>query len=127
MARIFHPLLLILARATHAELATMIDCLKTENRILRSKLPKRVRLTPAERQRLGRRDKPLGRIMGELKKLGLQVSKGIVGKILKENGFDLGPHRGEGTWHEFLRMHAQTLWACDFFSKKVWAVGGLVE
>jgi len=24
-------------------------------------------------------------------------------------------------------MHAKTLWACDFFSKKVWTLGGLVE
>jgi len=187
MARFFHPLLLILARATHAELARMIDYLKTENRILRSKLPKRVSLTPAERERLVRRGKPLGskikelitivtprtfarwvkgetnpvgrrkppskggrtrkpeevrqlvvqmarenawglgRIMGELKKLGLSISKGTVRNILKENGFDPGPRRGEGSWDEFLRMHAKTLWACDFFSKRVWTLGGLVE
>jgi len=24
-------------------------------------------------------------------------------------------------------MHTKTLWVCDFFSKKVWTVGGLVE
>jgi hypothetical protein len=24
-------------------------------------------------------------------------------------------------------MHATTLWACDFFAKKVWTLGGLVE
>ncbi len=180
-------MLLILARATHAEPARMIDYLKTENRILRSKLPKRVSLTPAERERLVHRGKPLGskikesitivhprtfarwvngetksigrrkpqskggrprepeevrqlviqmakenawglgRIMGELKKLGLRISKGTVRNILQENGFDLGPNRGEGSWDEFLRMHAKTLWACDFFSKKAWTLGGLVE
>jgi putative transposase len=167
-------------------MAQMIDYLKTENRVLRSKLPKRVRVTPAEREQLVKRGKPLGakikqlltivsprtfarwasgetksigkrkeskggrprkpqevrelvvqmakengwglgRIMGELKKLGLKISKGTVRNVLLENGFDLGPKRGEGSWDEFIRMHAMTLWACDFFSKKVWTLGGLVE
>jgi hypothetical protein len=27
----------------------------------------------------------------------------------------------------FLRRHAQTLWATDFFTKRVWSVRGLVE
>ncbi len=163
----------------------MVDYLKTENRILRSKLRKRISLTSVERQRLvtrgktlgkkikelitivsprtfarwmsgetksvgkrtaktGRPRKPeevrrlvvqmannngwgLGRIMGELKKLGLTISKDTVRNILLENGFDLGPTRGEGSWDEFIKMHAKTLWACDFFSKKVWTLGGLVE
>jgi putative transposase len=34
---------------------------------------------------------------------------------------------GDGTWDEFVRRHAATLWACDFFSKKVWTLGGLVD
>jgi hypothetical protein len=38
-----------------------------------------------------------------------------------------GPKRGEGTWDEFLKRHAATLWACDFFSKEVWTTKGLVE
>lgn len=187
MPRIFHPLVLLLTRATHTELARMVDYLKTENRILRSKLPKRVDVTPGEREQLVKRGKPLGkkikdlltivsprtfarwmsgetksvgkhkepskggrprkpeevrqlvaqmakengwglgRIMGELKKLGLPISKSTVRNILLENGFDLGPKRGEGSWDEFIKMHAKTLWACDFFSKKVWTLGGLVE
>ena len=187
MARIFHPLLLLLARASQAELARMVDYLKTENRILRSKLPKRVEVTPAEREQLVKRGKPLGRklkelvtivsprtfarwingesksvdkkreaaqggrprkpeevrqlvvqmarengwglgrILGECKRLGLTISKGTVRNILVENHFDLGPQRGEGSWDEFLKAHAQTLWACDFFSRKVWTLGGLVE
>jgi hypothetical protein len=180
MARVFHPLILLLARATSNELAQMVDYLKTENRILRSKLPRRVDLTPAERERLVKHGKPLGtkikelitivsprtfarwlngetksvgkqpgkggrprkpeelrqlvvqmakdngwglgRIMGELKKLGIMIAKGTVRNILLENGFDLGPTRGEGSWDEFMKMHAKTLWACDFFSKKVWTL-----
>jgi putative transposase len=39
MAKFFHPLILLLARATQAEMAQMVDYLKSENRILRSKLP----------------------------------------------------------------------------------------
>ena len=38
----------------------MVDYLKTENRILRRKLPKRVKITPAEREQLVKRGKPLG-------------------------------------------------------------------
>ncbi len=30
-----------------------------------------------------------------------------------------GPERGPGTWDEFLKRHASSLWQCDFFSKKV--------
>jgi putative transposase len=50
-----------------------------------------------------------------------------VRNILLENGFELGPKRGPGTWVEFIKIHAKTLWACDFFSKKVVTLGGMVE
>ncbi len=46
--------------------------------------------------------------------------------ILKEHGLDLGPKRGEGTWDEFLKMHLETLWACDFLTKEVWTLHGKV-
>jgi len=42
--------MMLLARATQAELAAMIDYLKTENRILRAKLPKRLDVTIAEKR-----------------------------------------------------------------------------
>ncbi|CAN5461351.1 hypothetical protein BH11PLA2_BH11PLA2_50630 [soil metagenome] len=47
--------------------------------------------------------------------------------MLVENGFDPGPKRSEGTWAELVRRHRETLWACDFFSKKVWTTAGLVD
>jgi putative transposase len=47
--------------------------------------------------------------------------------ILKENGIDPGPKRGKGTWDEFLRTHAHTLWQCDFVSKPMWTATGLVD
>ena len=46
------------------------------------------------------------RILGELKKLGIRnVSRSTVVNILKENGFDPRPKRGEATWDDFLKRH----------------------
>jgi putative transposase len=183
VAKLLHPLLLLLARATEPKMVRMIEYLKAENRILRSKLPKRITVTPAERNRLVKLGKKLGtaikdiitivhprtfarwvsgesagkkpkkagrprkpeeirnliiqmakdsgwgyrRIFGEMKKLRIKVSRSTVARVLKENGFDPGPKRGDGTWDEFIRRHVKTLWACDFFTKKVWTLRGLVE
>src|SRR5580698_4601189 len=60
------------------------------------------------------------RILGELKKLHIcRVSRNTVKNILKAHGLDPGPRRGVGTWDEFLKIHAATLWQCDFFCKRV--------
>lgn len=57
------------------------------------------------------------RILGELRKLGIKsISRNTVKNILKANGLDPGPQRGVGTWDEFLKLHATTLWQCDFLS-----------
>ena len=48
MTRLIHPLLVLLVRATEKELVLYLEYLKAENRILRSRLPKRVEVTPAE-------------------------------------------------------------------------------
>jgi putative transposase len=59
------------------------------------------------------------RILGELRKLGIRsVSRNTVKNILIANGLDPGPKRGIGTWDEFLKLHAATLWQCDFMSLK---------
>jgi putative transposase len=156
MNKIFHPLLMLIAKATEKELVKMVEYLKTENRILRSKLPKRIEVTTAERDKLVKVGKRLGgkikelitivsprtfmrwvngdeskrkpckpgrhrkpeeihdiivqmakdtgwgyrRIFGELKKLRIKVSCATVARILRANGFDSGPKRGEGTWNE---------------------------
>ncbi len=47
--------------------------------------------------------------------------------ILKEHGIDPGPHRGKGSWDEFLKIHADTLWQCDFLSKPMWTARRLVD
>jgi putative transposase len=68
------------------------------------------------------------RILGELKKLGIdKISRSTIIKILKKHGLEPGPRCGEGTWDDFLQRHATTIWACNFFSKKVWTMTGLVE
>jgi len=69
-----------------------------------------------------------GRIVGELKKLRIHcVGRTTVRTILKEEGVHPGPKRGKGTWDEFLKIHAETLWQVDFFSKPVVTKTGLKQ
>lgn len=66
------------------------------------------------------------RILGEIRKLTTQkVSRQFVINVMKEHGFDPGPKRGEKTWDEFLKIHAHTLWQCDFFSKRAVTLKGI--
>ncbi|WP_425619061.1 integrase core domain-containing protein [Anatilimnocola sp. NA78] len=68
------------------------------------------------------------RIMGELKKLGIKPpSRNTVKNILKAAGYAPGPRRGEGTWDDFLKQHAASLWQCDFFSKRLLTMKGIRE
>ena len=186
MSKFLHPLLLLIATATEKELAKHVQFLKEENKILRSKLPKRIAVTPKERRRLLKFGEPLGaaikelmtivsprtfarwasgekrtgrtgpkkvgrprteqeirglvlklatetgwgytRIQGELVKLGVRkIGRNTVAAILKEHGLDTGPKRGESRWDQFLKQHAQTLYACDFFTKNVWTTRGLIQ
>jgi putative transposase len=183
---IYTSLLLVLAGASNKELARQVKYLKVENEILRSKLGKRVAVTPAEKMRLVkfagklsakilnhitsivspgtllrwiREDRKKGkrvvttnrgrprtsdsirklilklarendwgytRIMGELKKMGIKPpSRNTVKKILMSAKLDPGPPRGEGTWDDFLKRHASSLWQCDFFSRRIVTPTGL--
>jgi putative transposase len=63
MALLFRSLLLVIAGATHRELARQLRYLKVENQILRSKLPTRVTITPTERQRLLKFGEGLGKAL----------------------------------------------------------------
>lgn len=67
------------------------------------------------------------RILGELRKLRITISRQTVKNILKEHGLDPEPRRGTGSWEEFLRIHADTLWQCDFVSKPMWTMKGMVD
>jgi putative transposase len=71
MNKLFHPLLVMIAKATSTELQRYIDYPKAENQILRSKLPQRVVVTPAKREKLVKVGKPPG---GKLKELMSIVS-----------------------------------------------------
>src|SRR5690606_6766233 len=66
MSRIFHPLLYLLACATRQELARQVQFLKTENEILRARLPKKITTTPEERRKLVKAGKQLGSAIKEL-------------------------------------------------------------
>ncbi len=66
------------------------------------------------------------RIVGELFKLHLPVGRSSIRRILQEEGFAPPPgkarrtHATETPWRKFLRLHMNTLVACDFFTKSVW-------
>jgi putative transposase len=75
--------------------------------------PKQASAAPTGRPRTGEeiqelilrlaRDTSWGykRILGELKKLGVKVSKSTIVNVLKEAGIETGPQRGQGTWAAF--------------------------
>ena len=56
------------------------------------------------------------RIVGELRGLGISISATSVQTILIRHGLPPAPQRDELTWRNFLRQHAATTLACDFFS-----------
>ncbi len=66
------------------------------------------------------------RIQGELRKLGIStVSRSTIINILKQASMPTGPDRQASSWHEFMRRHAKTLWACDFITHRVLTPRGL--
>ena len=56
------------------------------------------------------------RIVGELRKLGITVSATLVRNVLKRAGLPPAPQRDQLDWRTFLRQHAATTLACDFFT-----------
>jgi Integrase core domain len=68
------------------------------------------------------------RILGELRKLGyMNISRQTVVNILKAAGLDPDPRHRPGVWDDFLHKHAETLWQCDFFSKRILSRLGLPQ
>ena len=55
------------------------------------------------------------RIVGELKKLGVTVSKTAVASVIRRHGMPPAPRRVGPTWTEFLRAQAKGVVATDFF------------
>ena len=66
MAKIFHPLLAMIASGSDRELAKYVQFLKAENKILRSRIPGEIHTKPDEPQRLLEFGKTLGRAIEEL-------------------------------------------------------------
>jgi len=61
-----------------------------------------------------------------LAKLGIKkISRQTVRNILKEEGIQPSPDRTSDKWDNFIKRHAETLWAVDFFSVKTVTTRGL--
>src|SRR5262249_45106886 len=56
------------------------------------------------------------RIVGELRKLGHCCSNLTVRKVLRRHGLEPAPRRGQRTWREFVRQHADQILATDFIT-----------
>jgi putative transposase len=68
------------------------------------------------------------RVLGELRKLGINdISRQTVVNILRDHGYEPNSRRGPGSWDELLKMHAETLWQCDFFSRRVFSRFGMPQ
>jgi putative transposase len=66
MPQIFHPLLALIASSTNNELAKHVEYLKEENKILRARISGQIHTKPAERERLLKLVKVIGRAIEEL-------------------------------------------------------------
>src|SRR6185436_19362830 len=68
--------------------------------------------------RLARENSSWGylRIVGELRTLGIRVSATYVRSVLAGAGLPPAPDRDGLSWRTFLRQHAASTLACDFFT-----------
>ncbi len=67
------------------------------------------------------------RIQGSLANLGHDISDQTVGNILRRNGIPPAPTRSRNTtWADFIRAHADSIVAADFFTAEVLTGGGPV-
>ena len=60
-----------------------------------------------------------------LKLTSRKVSRQTVANVMRENGLDPGPKLVQKTLDEFMKMHAESLWQCDFFCKRVGTYKGV--
>ena len=65
------------------------------------------------------------RLAGELRKLDHEVARTTIAKTLRDHGVPPSPERPT-SWRTFLKAHANTIVAMDFFTAEVWTARGLV-
>jgi hypothetical protein len=65
------------------------------------------------------------RIVGELAGVGVRVSATTVAKILRQAGVSPAGARAQLGWRDFLRAHADSIIACDFFTVETLWLGRL--
>ena len=65
------------------------------------------------------------RIIGELAGVGVRVSATTVAKILRQAGVSPASARAQLSWRDFLRAHADSIIACDFFTVETLWLGRL--
>jgi putative transposase len=56
------------------------------------------------------------RIVGELRKLNIEVSATLVRSVLADAGIPPAPKRDRQSWRAFLRQHGESMLACDFLT-----------
>ena len=67
------------------------------------------------------------RIQGALKNIGHVVCPNTIKSALKHAGIDPAPRRSKRTsWSTFIKAHAASIAATDFFTTEVWTAQGLV-
>src|SRR5450759_2527819 len=60
--------------------------------------------------------------------LRIEIGRTTVASILAEEGIEPAPEREKKrTWKQFMKMHWETLYACDFFSVEVLGISGTVR
>jgi putative transposase len=68
------------------------------------------------------------RIRDALRGLKIEIGRTTVANMLAEAGIEPAPERNrKRTWKQFLKIHWETLFACDFFSVEVLGVFGTVR
>ncbi len=63
-----------------------------------------------------------GKIQGELKKLGINISQATISRILARNGFPGKSWRQKLRWRNFLGQYKDFIWSCDFFTNQKKAI-----
>ena len=112
----------IVTPKTYSRWVTEMRKGRRPKRVGRPKIARNMRETVI---RLARQNAGWGyrRIVGELRKLRLRLGRSSVRRILRDEGLTPSPTRRskgpETVWQKFIRLHVNTLVACDFLAKNV--------